>query len=179
MTIRNIQITNRDKEILKFIQKLPLCTSKQIHETIFSDTSYSSAARRIQKLYAHKLIQRHTITGQQCYRYSVTQSICNQFQIPYKAIKRVRHQNIQHDLELYDCLRTIQSQHKAITIIPDFELSHKAKRNYRHTFCYKGVIQSSELRLLPDAILTLDNHCCEIRFTAYIYTKNSWHISFS
>lgn len=161
MTIKGIQFTERDKSIVQYIQRFPLSTSEHIHCEVFPNSSYSATARRMKKLCDSKLINRHSISGQTNYRYTVTKKTCDLLQIPYKAIKKLQPNHLQHDIELYDCLRGIHQKFgQEAVIYPDFELRQYAKRNYRQTFKYKGVIQSSELRFLPDALLQIGTSRC-------------------
>lgn len=154
MSVKGVQITARDNQVFLTLQRFPLLTANDIHQQCFNDTAYSAVGRRLKKLLDYGLLQRVSLLSESNYRYYITESAR-----PYlhndNPIKRLNHNHLQHDSELYDTLFQLH-QHLGdeLTIIPDFELKLFAKRDYRVTKEYKNVIQAFQLSFLPDALLT-------------------------
>lgn len=160
MSVKGLILQQRDIETIRYIHHFPLPDTKAIHAKLFSQCSYSSTARRLKKLYQGKLLNRVSSFSDAVYRYYVTQKNCQLAGLGESHVKRIRHSQLTHDIELYDCLREIEQRTDGqIRIIPDFQLRQYAKRNYRQSFNYRGTVQTGELRFLPDALIKKNGIC--------------------
>lgn len=154
MSVKGIILQSRDLEIIRYIRTFPLADSEAIKNKFFCGSTLSTTARRLKKLHDNRLLNRLSPLSEDCYRYYVTKKNCQLAGIEDGNIKRIQRHQLQHDVELYDLLRQLkQNLADEIRIIPDFQLQQYAKRNYRQSFDYKGVVQAGELRFLPDALI--------------------------
>ena len=155
MSVKGVQITDRDKDIFDYLQRFPFLTAEDIHRLCFGGTAYSAAARRLKKLVDYELIKRVTLLGDNNYRYYLTERV-RPFLDNVRPLKRVNKNHLRHDVELYRNLLLLwECYGEKLQIIPDFELRLFAKKDYRVTKEYKGAIQAFNLSFLPDAFLTL------------------------
>lgn len=157
MSAKGLIIQNRDLEIIKYVGSFPLADISAIHQQCFQQTSVTAAARRVKMLFDNGLLSRISSFCDGAFRYYVTNKNNRLAGLQERKVKRVQKSQLHHDIELYSFLRDLRGKLKDTDrIIPDFELSQYAKRNYRHSFSYKGVVQAGEMRFLPDALVKLD-----------------------
>ncbi|MCJ8270688.1 MAG: replication-relaxation family protein [Psychrosphaera sp.] len=153
MSVKGVQITARDNQVFLTLQRFPLLTASDIHNECFDGTAFSAVGRRLKKLLDHGLLQRVSLLNESHFRYYITKTV-RPFLENDKPIKHVNHNHLRHDAELYHTLFQLsQNMGNTLTIIPDFELKLFAKKDYRVTREYKGVIQAFHLSFLPDALL--------------------------
>ena len=148
-----MQITERDNQVFLILQRFPLLSASDIHKYCFDNTAFSAVGRRLKKLTDHGLLKRVSLLNESHFRYYITES-CRSHLHNDNPIKRLHHSHLQHDAELYENLFQLhQELGDKVTIIPDFELKLFAKKDYRVTREYKGIIQAFHLSFLPDALL--------------------------
>lgn len=156
MSAKGLIIQSRDLEIIKYVGSFPLADISAIHKQCFQKSSITAAARRVKMLFDNGLLSRVSSFFDGAFRYYVTNKNNRLAGLQERKVKRVQKSKLHHDIELYGFLRDLRAKLRDIDrIIPDFELSQYAKRNYRQSFSYKGVVQAGEMRFLPDALVKI------------------------
>lgn len=99
-------MTDRDSEVLEFINKYKLCTSNQIYKIYFSQVDKTVCKRRLKYLADYGYIQREKYNGNNYIYYSD---------------KKVAHRLIAHDLLITDfIIRLIQDEYEILEFKKSF-----------------------------------------------------------
>jgi hypothetical protein len=157
MSVKGIQLTERDIRLFHLVQKFGFLTSKMITELCFVGLTKQAVGLRLKKMVDYKLINRITPLGQTVYWYYVTEKT-RPFLDNTRPLKKLNKQWLNHDIGLSEVMYKLFNEYQNQKVMTETDIWFLESHFFKSIKEHKGKIQSQNLMFLPDGAIHFEKH---------------------